>query len=209
MKESSIQILLAEYDRLKGMEQYWLNLYQRGIQLYLTIATAAVGLFLLIAEGQSSLMPLRSQVGLILGTVLIIGEIIFLWLLRVDVGLLTTAKAYQKIRDQFQGEDNELSDAFPKSIIHESSRYRHWSSIRGIMERVFTVSQYKTMVVVLNSLAYVALLLIIIWPRSVWGNVGIGIVTILISGFLHVVYSSRRYKREDTIISKGNTTFWI
>ena len=81
MQETSIQILLAEYDRLKTLELFWLESLERALQLYLTAITAAGGILLLLLSPQTAPSSSSISASLLFGIVLLVGEVTFLRLM--------------------------------------------------------------------------------------------------------------------------------
>ncbi len=196
MDELTVQILLAEYDRLKGVEQFIWESYERSVQLYLAVITAAVGAFLFLAETQMPLSSLRLSLGLLLGATLLIGEVTYLKMLGVDLYMVANGKAFELIQDKFIQANPELVNAFLKDFLDNAEKFNSWSSIRGIINRAFTVSGEKTIVVLLNCLVSSGVVIIIIWPGKAWAAFAIGIVITALAGFMHTIYASWRYKRE-------------
>jgi hypothetical protein len=209
MKEPSIQILLAEYDRLKEMEQFWLERCEHTLQLHLTVITAAGGALLFLIEKQAAISSLANSVCLLLGTVLLIGEIAFLRLMGLDIRAIQNARGYLLIRDKFLSEDPGLANAFLKGIAHDASRYRSSSSIRAVIGRAFTASQQKTTVVFLNCLVFAGVAVVKIGVKTIWTSLAVGIVVAILMGLLHVVYASWRYKKAARLLSTDETGFWV
>jgi hypothetical protein len=209
MQEISAEILLAEYDRLKELEQFRLENYERALQFYLTVITAAAGVLVLLLERQAASSSLPLNIGLLLGLVLVMGEITFLRLMGIDIALTENAKAYLLIRDKFLRADSELGDVFLKGLVQDSKRYRSWASIGGIITRAFTVSQQKTTVVFLNCLVSASIAIVAVWPQTIWIGLAVGIVVTAVVGFLHAVYASWRYNQAAKLLSTGEIRFWI
>jgi hypothetical protein len=209
MKETSKELLLAEYNRLATLEQNRIEMYQHSQQFYLTVITAAAGLVLFLLGSSLTASTLQSSVVLVLGTVLLLGEVTYFRLIRVDVELLGFSKRLQLIRDEFINEDTGLVDAFPEILVQSTDYFRSWSSIRGIIGRALSVSGAKTTVVLLNCIASVAIVIIIVWPRTFWLGlaVGAGIATLVAS--LHTIHASWRYKIASKQLSKGVIFWWM
>jgi hypothetical protein len=81
MKEASKELLLAEYDRLKTVEQYRLGIYDHSLQFYLTVITAAVGALLFIMGSYSMVGYSRAIIIILLTTVSFLGVVTHLRLL--------------------------------------------------------------------------------------------------------------------------------
>ena len=209
MHEISAKILLAEYDRLNELEQFRLGNYERALQLYLTVITAAVGVLVLLLERQATSSSLPLNVGLLLALVLVMGEIAFLRLMRIYISLAEIAKGYLLIRDKFLRVDSELGDGFLKGLVQDSKRYRSWASVGGIITRALTVSQQKTTVVFLNCLVSASISVVVVWPQTIWIGLAVGILAAAVVGLLHVVYASWRYNKAAKLLSTGEIQFWI
>lgn len=209
MQKISAEFLLAEYDRLKELEQFRLENYERALQLYLTVITAVVGVLVLLLERQVVSSSLFLNVGLLLGLVLVMGEITFLRLIGIDIASTEGAKAYLLIREKFLRADSELEGVFLKGLVQDSKRYRSWASIGGIITRALTVSQQKTTVVFLNCLISASIAVVVVWPQTIWIDLAVGIVVTAVVGFLHIVYASWRYNKAAKLLSTGETRFWI
>jgi hypothetical protein len=209
MKESTVRILLAEYDRLKALEQARIKSFDYATQLYLTVISAGAGILILLLDRQAISGSLPLYLVLLFGFVLLVGEITFLRLIGIDISLTESAEAYLLIRNKFIKADSNLADAFLKGLRADKEKYLSWSSFRGIIRRVVTVSQQKTMVVSLNCVVFSGLAIVVVWPQSVWNALAVGVSLAILAGALHVIYASWRYKYAQNRLSRGETSFWI
>ena len=209
MQETSIQILLAEYDRLKTLELFWLESLERALQLYLTAITAAGGILLLLLSPQTAPSSSSISASLLFGIVLLVGEVTFLRLMGIDLRLTENAKGYLLIRDRFGLIDPELASVFLKGMVQDKKRYSAWSSISGIIIRTLTISQQKTTVVFLNCLVSAGLAVTIIWPSTLLGGLIVVVFVATLIGLLHIAYASWRYKRSVKSLSTNAITYWI
>jgi Flp pilus assembly protein TadB len=206
MKESTIQILLAEYDRLKGMEQFWQERHEHTLQFYLTVITAGGGAILFLIEKQVAPSLLVDIVGLILGMVLLIGEIAFLRMMGLDIRSIQNARGYLLIRDKFLSEDPELANAFLKGLAQNPDRHH---SVWSLIGRAFTSSQHKTTIVFMNCLVSAGIVDVTMGVWTIWTSLAVGIVVAILVGLLHVVYASWRYKRAARAWSRDETGAWV
>lgn len=208
MKDTSMQFLLAEYEHQRALEQARIENYERILQLYLTLLTASTGFLILMLERQatSSLVPAMS---LLLGFILLLGEVGFLRLIGIDIALADGARAFLLIRDRFVREDSELVGCFLKGIAQDQKRYRSWSSVGGVIARAFTVTQQKTMVVVINCIVTALLVVILIKPSSTWLDLAVGVITAVVTSFLHAIYASWRYRSAAKQLFAGETIYWV
>lgn len=209
MKDTSVQILLSEYDRLKSLEQFWLENYERTLQIYLTVITVATGGLIFLLGSPSTPSALRMNVVLLLSTVLLVGEISYLRLMGMEIILAEKAKALQLIRGKFMQQDTELEMAFPKGLLHDTKRYRSWSSVRGIATRALIVSGAKTIVVLLNSLVSTVITVVIVWPQTLWLGIVVGLGAALLTAILHSIHAAWMYRITSKNMFMGNVGNWI
>jgi len=171
VREHSVQILLAEYDRLTGLELSWKGDYGRALQTYLTVISVASGALLFLlggwlggGPGDPSGHDAQIVACVLLGLVVAIGEITYLRLMGLDRRMAETAMGLRLIRDRFREVGPELEGVFLRGVVQDQERYKRWSSIRGIVDRALTVSQAKTTVVSFNCIAWAVLVVLAKWP---------------------------------------------
>lgn len=209
MKESSVNILIAEYDRLKELEKLRLENYERGLQLYVAVITAGIGILLFILEGKMPLSPPPLSVLCLLLFILFIGETSFLRMVGADIAIAENARAFLCIRKEFIKADSEIRDAFLKGLAQNKKRYSSWSSVLGVITRALSVSQQKTAVVLLNCLVSAIGVIILVSPKTIWLAVIIGIGVAILAGLLHALYASWRYRRQaGEFQDTGDMDFW-
>ena len=209
MKETSKELLLAEYDRLKTLEQNRMEIYEHSQQFYLTSITAATGIVIYLLGSNPLPSSLQFRILPVLGLLLLLGEVTYLRLVGEDIELLEISKRYQLIRDKFIKEDAGLADSFPKILVQSVERFHSWSSFRGIMGRAVSVSGVKTTVVVLNCVMAVAILIIILLPRTLWLAFVAGVSITIFMALAHVFYAAWRYKNVSKQLSKGVISWWM
>jgi hypothetical protein len=209
MKEASKELLLAEYDRLKTVEQYRLGIYDHSLQFYLTVITAAVGALLFIMGSYSMVGYSRAIIIILLTTVSFLGVVTHLRLVNEDIKVLQLSRRYQLIRDAFIKEDSALVNAFPKMLIQSPEEIRSWSSIRGIIRRALSTTSVKTIVVLLNCVIAVVIGIIILLPVTFWAGLVISIIIATPVAFGHAAYASWRYQDISKQPSKDVFGLWM
>lgn len=209
LKEATIALLLAEYDRQKNLEQFRLSNYESALQFYLTIISTGLGVLIFLLEGQESYSSLHLKLIVLLVSVLIMGEITFLRLMGLDIALGEHAKAYIMLRKKFMQSDPELKKVFLKGLVHNEKKYRSWSSFPGIILRVFTRSQHKTTVVLINCLIAGILGTMLLHAQANLVTILSFLLGVTLLGCLHVIYSSWRYKLASKLLANDEIEFWV
>ena len=201
MKESSRHILIAEYDRLKVLEQNRLEVYQSSVRFYLTVISVSTGVVVVFASYPYSSGSFQFNIIAVLGLIFVLGIATYTRLLGQDEELIEISKRYYLIRRIFIQEDRELTSVFPEILINDAdlhrlsvSKYRSWASILGILSRSFVSSGPKTIVALLNSFSVAFLVVFIVWPVNVATLIAIVIGVAVFTALLHVIYAHLRYK---------------
>lgn len=209
MKDSSVHLLLSEYDRLKGIEVHRFENYERSLQLYLTVITVAMGFVLLVLEGKVADISQNFSISLAIAFVLFVGEINFLRAVSTDIGLMEIKEAYNLIRKEFTVADPNLKNAFLSGVTQDVNRQRSWLSIKGIIIRSLTVSQQKTVIVLINSIFASSLSIIFFAPTTIPLAIIEFLAIFMIVGILHAIYASWRYRVSAALLSSGEISHWI
>lgn len=215
MNDNSVKMLLSEYDRLKSLEQSRMTLQEHTLQIYVTIITGFLGLTLWIIEQKMFSGWLICGLSVIF---LLFGIIIFIRLLGLDVALAENAKAYNLIRESFVNEElnYNLNLCFLEGIVFDKSRFKTWCSFSGIIHRTINYAQHKTIVTFLNSLIFSFLIVILLHSKleyiwkflNIYYLVLICLVSIVISGVLHVAYACKRYAAARNLVFRNQTGYW-
>jgi hypothetical protein len=209
MKDSSEELLLAEYDRLKTLQQNRLETSEHSVQFYLTVITAGTGAFLFLLGNYPTASASQPIIIILLGAILLLGVVTYSRLVGLDIELLEISKRFRLIRDGFFKEDSELTVAFPQAFPESAERFRSWSSIGGIIGRAISASAYKTTVTLLNCVIAVAVVIIVVRPSTFDYGLVIGTSAALLVGFPHAVYASWRYKSASKQLGKGVVSWWM
>lgn len=194
MKDSTLQIILTEYTRLTEIDKTVTERYGKVFQHYLTIFTAAVGASFLLLENQESLIYPRLSTGLVLGALILFGEMTYLHLLAIDVTRRGIYRRYELIEAKLARTDDEVHDLFSQRINPLTERLAKSISMRGILQRAIHVSGAKTMVVVLISGLWASLGILLIWPTSILVAVIVAVALVGLFASLHAGHASWRYR---------------
>jgi hypothetical protein len=209
MEAHTLQILLAEHARLRELEKARTETYNGVVQRFIAISTTAVGATLLLVEKKIVLGTAGAAVQMVLALLLLFGIISFLGLLGLDSALLSLSLRFQRIREQFLKVEPTLKDVFPSGVLLESNRYRHWSSVKGIVHRALTISGPKTTVVVVNCLLAGGLGYALSWSSGPGIRWIFGVVFAVTFGILQSFYASWRYKSLHKYALPDSVHWWI
>jgi hypothetical protein len=214
MQQDTIQILLAEYDRLKTIEALIHEGYEHAVQMYVAIITAAIGVLIILLQ-RSDPNSLSLSLTLLLGGVFLIGEFTFLHLLGLDTLGNDARTRMAAIRAKFIQSDTTLMEEYQTGQAQRKKERANWSSVRGIFRRAFILAQYKTMIVFVNSLVGTALVIYYSEPSTIWIGLIEGVLLMAVLGSLHAVYASWRYRhyyglaQPQTTLGDSETRWWM
>ena len=203
MKDNDKELLLAEYERLIGLEQFRIQNFHRAQQLYFTGLTAAAGFIVFFLQNKKSEDAFIVNLIIVFAVILFLGEITFLRLIGEDIALIEISSKYQIVRDNLISKDSKLKKMFSKSLVNENSRFNKWSSISGILKRAINNATTKTTIVILNC-CFASGIIFLMGKLTSIINILIAFVAFVILAFFHAFYSSYRYKQAKSWLQKGS-----
>lgn len=209
MKDSSTQLLLAEHERLRAKERGRAEICQQSLQFYLAIISATTAGLLFIVEHQQSLDSMRLNLALLLGVTFLLGEVTYLRLLGEDIGLIEISRRFQVIRDKFIAEDEQLGGLLPVMLVQNAKAFSYWSSARGILDRVLSVSGVKTTVVLLNCFVATGLAIVITWPGSFLVGVLVCLGMAVLVAVFHGLHATWRYRQASKNLREDVASWWM
>lgn len=189
-----VQFMLAEYERFKETQLQMLQGLHAKVNIYITIMSFAIGAVLYLQD------PLTPAVCWLLLAMLIIGVTTFAGLINLEFWASEYGKKMRFIRDQFV-KDREIRKHFPIDPWLDPKLFQWSLKDTDIILVGLTAGGEKSLVVIVDSLAFAALVVIAVVRTMgvlpLWEMGGIVVLSILASSFLHVFYMrmSCRVKR--------------
>jgi len=199
LSDSGIRLLMVEYDRLKGLEVAFWDLYFKRFNDFMTATLALIGAYVALANLSSPLVPVGSPGPEILAALVFTwGIFTFLNLTQISYGIRHWVNAMNEIQRYFIENDQDL-----KSYLYfrRSSLYEAPAGILGKVEyqasRFLLRGSPKLVLAVLDSglLAYLVAMLLATTRLLPVAVAAISILVFSVSGVLHAGYVRLIYRR--------------
>ena len=196
-KETTSAFLLAEYERLKDLRNELSQRASRRFEFFLTIASAAVGAYLIILN-QSQGIPVFPRYIMDIFAVLFLGYglITFMNITFASTFEIEIVRAVKRIQQYFI-----TLDPTTERYLYFNSPYSHPNNYRliGVLARGVGGGSEKSVIAFINSslITYILISLLKNYFRiQVKENKLIiaGIVVFIISAFFHALYVTLMYK---------------
>ena len=193
--KNSADFLLAEYVRLGDLRTELGQRASRRFEFYLTITSALIGAFLLLAEIQDKITTPEYVIELTAVALLIYGIITFANLSYASAFQIQIIRAYKQIQKYFEKHDAEVSQhLYFNSPVTVRTSYR----FLGVLVRGLAGGSEKTIIVLINSflITYLSFALFknAISNFSNTQLILIGTAVFLASGIIHALYVTLNYR---------------
>lgn len=190
-----VEFLLAEYDRLKGLQNTLWETYFTRFNSYMTVTLAIVGGYLTLATATKSSIPATSPVPeILLGVLFVWGVLTFLDMTDLAQGVNHHIRAMREIQRYFTDRNAELTDYLYYS---KPELYRPPGKLRGFFAHWLGGSP-KMVLAMLNATMgtlLVAKLLVSFGFLPFW-TVVLSMIAFVGIGVLHTVYVTAIYRRK-------------
>jgi hypothetical protein len=194
--KSSVDFLLAEYERLGDLQTEIGQRASRRFEFYLTITSGLIGAFLLLAEIQDKITTPQYVIELTAFALLIYGIITFANLSFASAFQIQIIRAYKQIQKYFEEHDPHIGQYLyfhaPATTIRTSYRFL------GVLARGLAGGSEKTIIVLINSFLEIYLAFALFESRlnnfSSTQLFLIGTAIFLASCIIHALYLTMNYR---------------
>ena len=194
MKEQTWQFLITELAEQHALSRSASEMQHKILQFYFAFITALAGVILYILDKNLPLIEIREDFCYLLGVIVFLGEILFLWLLTSTDAQYNLTLSIQKIRSFFINEDDETLHDLVNLPLWDQSSDTVYTPVKGII-RYFsslpTIS-HKTIISLLNKFAAVVLGVLLIWPPTWLLGIIVCVTIFLAVTLLHILYATWR-----------------
>ena len=194
MKEQTWTFLITELAEQHALIRSATEMQHKILQFYFAFIAALTGVIIYILEKNLPLIEIREDLCYLLGVIVFLGEIIFLWLLTSTDAQYDLTLSIQKIRSFFINEDDETLHDLVNLPLWDQSTDTVYTPVKGII-RYFsslpTIS-HKTLISLLNKLAAVVLGILFVWPTTWLSGIIVCVTVFLAMTMLHVSYATWR-----------------
>ncbi len=197
--DADVQFVLAEYDRLKGLEAAeWKNYYSR-FNLFMTITLALAGSYITLASAGAVAISIVSPTPEILALIILVwGVFTFLGLVEDSYTIRHFVNALRCLQQYFTKRQTHLVQYLYFSEESHPELYRKPRWLPYLLSKYVLRGSPKLILSALNSgIAAVLVARLMLW-RGILPSVcaAVGIVLFILLGVLHAAYVERIYRRE-------------
>jgi len=192
--DSGAGFLLAEYDRLKNLQNTMWEIYYTRFNSYMTITLAIIGGYLTIATATKSNIPATSPVPeILLGVLFVWGILTFLDMADLSQSINHHIRAMRDIQRYFTDRSTDLVDYLYYS---KPALYKPPSRLRGFVVHWLGGSP-KMVLAVLNATMGALLLAIFLLSLGFlpWLTAVLALIAFFVLGAGHAAYVSIVYRR--------------
>jgi hypothetical protein len=195
-------LLIAEYTRVTSLEVARLGLMEKILRAYIAVTSAVTaGIIIIVEKGPDLNIP-KTTSNALLFALFVFGVVTLFRMVNSNIALLELAARLKALRQYFVDQDTDVSKYFVGSLIYNPQRMKEWASVKGISYRFIIrggEKGYLSIITLFNSACTGVIALFVTGGALCLNSLSIQALVIslgvfIITGFLHILYISYRYK---------------
>ena len=199
ISQADVQLIIAEYDRLKGLEASEWNTYHSRFNFFMTVVLALLGGYVTLATATSQFVSPGSPVPEILGTIVLVwGVLTFIGLVDSSYTIRHYINALNWLQKFFIDKNLTIRKYLYFRKESNPDLYRKTGWLEGLLAEYALRGSPKMVLALVNSAIITGLAAQTLYLRGAPANtsLAVGIMIGVASGIAHVIYVKLIYRRK-------------